>query len=251
MKKKGLYAILIITAFVASLILSFACLFTVKFAEVKFQSISGGEEDNIIKQIDTFKGRNLLLLSTDEVKTSLKDFHGYKVISLNKGFPNKLFVVVKERKEVFAIDVGGKFLIVDEEGYIIRTETDFEQNREIVVIKSDGLVFNNVSEGQVVGCSDDELLFSVMEMAKSINCYNCIKSIMIERATEKRFAYFNTYTGVILEIPDATVRSLDKIDVAFNEYDNCEVDYLKSFNTITVTVQPDGHIKATWKKNIS
>lgn len=251
MKRKRLYVILIVAVLCAAFVLSFTCLFTVRFSEVKFQAVSGENSNAVSERVAEYNGRNLLFLDTDEVANSLSDFYGYKVVSVEKKFPNKLTVNIEERKEVFAINVGEKTLITDESGFIIRSEESFSPRRDIVYIESSGLVFNAVDNGQTVSCNDDELFFTVMSMAKKINYYNCISKIVIEKATEKRFAYFETYTGVVLEIPDAHIRGTEKIEVAFNEYDNCENDYVKSFNTITVSIQSDGSIKATWVKNRS
>lgn len=249
MKKEKLYIALILVAFVASFILSFFYIFTLSKVELKCEALTGEQVSTIQTAVSEFEGENLLFLDTDKIKDKVSSFTDYKIVSVEKKYPSTVVVTIKERVETFAIVNEGSAVIIDDEGYVLRVDDDFSSSRELVTLNFNGLTLSNATVGQVVTTSDNEMLFAVMAMAKKVNYYNCIKSIELERAVEKRFAYFNTYTGVQIEVPDVLIRGEEKILYAFNEYDSCDSDFIKSFDKIIVFIKQDGNLGATWVKN--
>ena len=246
MKKKKLYVSLIFIAFAVFFSFSFIYLFTLNNIDLKVQAIDGEEVSEIQNAVSEFEGKNLLFLDTDDVLDKLSSFSNYKVVSVEKKYPNKLVVTIKERFESFAIVTDDSAIIIDDEGVVLRTEENYTNNRELVTLTLDGITVSSSNVGQVVSTTDNSMLFIVMAMAKEINYYNCIESIKLEKAVEKQFAYFNTYSGVVIEVPDVHIRGKEKITFAFNEYDSCDSDYIKSFDKITVFIRQDGFIDASW-----
>lgn len=246
MKKKKLYISLIFIAFAVFFSFSFIYLFTLNKIDLKVQATRGDEVLEIQSVVSEFEGENLLFLDTEEVLDRLSSFSDYKIVSIEKKYPNKLVVTIKERLESFAIANDNSAIIIDDEGVVLRTEENFTNNRELVTLKLNGISVSSANVGQVVSTTDNSMLFNVMSMAKKINYYNCIESIELERAVEKKFAYFNTYSGVVIEVPDVHIRGEEKIQYAFDKYDLCDSDYIKSFDKITVFIRQDGMIDGTW-----
>lgn len=246
MKKKKLYVSLIFIAFAVFFSFSFIYLFTLNKIDLKVEATRGVEVSEIQTAVSEFEGKNLLFLDTDDVLEKLSSFSNYKVVSVEKKYPNKLVVSVKERLESFAVLSDDLAIIIDNEGVVLRTEENYINNRELVTLKLDGISVSSFNVGQVISTTDNQMLVTVMSMAEKINYYNCIESIKLERAVEKQFAYFNTYSGVVIEVPDVHIRGDEKIEYAFEQYDLCDSDYIKSFDKITVFIKQDGFIDASW-----
>ncbi len=251
MNIKKIYLMLITIAFLVCVVFSCAYIFVINKVDVNFEVLEGYEVEEIQTSLEEFKGKNLLFLSSSEIEEVLAKYTAYKIVSIEKKYPDELTVSIKERKETFAVVSGDKTYLLDEEGFVIKSVEEYNANREIVSLNFNGLEILSSNSGHVIKTNDDELLFSVFLMAKKINYYNCISSIEIQKAPEKRVALFKTYTGVIIEVPDAHVRGGEKIDYAFNEYDKCDDDFIKSFKKITVYVDAiSGEIKATWTEGV-
>lgn len=251
MNTKKIYLMLITIAFLVCVVFACSYIFVVNKVDVSFEVVNGEQVEELQASLDEFKGRNLLFLKKSEVEDAVSKFTQYKVVSISKNFPDVISVSVKQRNETFAVVNGDRTYILDEEGFVVRSETEYTAEREIVSLSFKGLEITNCKSGQVIETNDNELLFSVMSMAKKINYYNCISNIEIEKAPEKRYAHFKTYTGVVIEVPDAHIRGEEKIEFAFNEYDKCGDDFIKSFNKITVYVDAQsGELKATWTEGV-
>ena len=82
-------------------------------------------------------------------------------------------------------------------------------------------------------------------MSKSARLTDCISKIVVTSQTEFKDADFYTDTGVTITITKADVRGVDKINKAFESYDNAD-DYYKSFDTILVTLLDSGEILVDW-----
>lgn len=251
MNTKKIYLMLITIAFLVFVVFASAYIFTLNKIDVNFEATSGEQSEELEESLQQFKGRNLVFLKTEEIATVLSEFTQYKVIEIVKKYPNTINVSVMQRKETFAITSEEKTFILDEEGFVIKSIEDYSSSREIITLNFNGLEVISCKSGQVIETNDNELLFTVMSMAKKVNYYNCISSIEIEKAPEKRYAYLMTYTGVVIEIPDAHVRGEEKIEFAFDQYDKCEDDFIKSFDKIIVFIDANsGELKATWTKNV-
>lgn len=260
MKNGKIYAMLIAAAFLIALIFSFVLLFTVREVEVSYSAYGVADEKAATAILQTFKGKNSLFLSDGEVVSSIKDFPRLKVVSVEKKYPNVLKVNVEERKEVFRLYDGENTLCMDETGFVLQISRgklpaerdkialslsvhEEETSRKVTVYSS--------AAGENIKTSCDELLYSVIKMARSASLTDVIREIKITDSKEQtlREAEFQTYTGVKIIAADPETRGADKMEKAMDVYDNRTGDYYKTFSEIIVVLdKTTGEISATWER---
>ena len=245
MKKGRLYTTLIATAFFIATVLSAFVLFSVNSVDITFHSNSGNIEE-IVQDLSRFEGKSLLFLDVNDVKISADQFPDFYISKVEKSYPNVLKVEVKERRGVFAIEVDGNLVLVDEDGMCIRNISEDQINRDVVIINLDGIDVVKSQLGYKLETSDDQFVYTVFDMAKAINLTDCIKSISVVSATLKKDAVFNTYSGVSIEVVNAIDDGINKIVNAYTVYDEQADDYQKTFDKISVYKEVDGQIRVIW-----
>lgn len=260
MKNGKIYAMLIAAAFLIALVFSFVLLFTVREVEVSYSSYGVADEKAATSALKTFKGKNTLFLSESEVTASLKDFPRFKVVSVEKKYPNVIKIDIEERKEVFRLYNGENTLCLDETGYvlqIIEGKLPAERDKILLTLSvheeetSRKVEIYSLSAGEKIRTSCDDLLYSVIKMAKTATFTDVIKEIKITDSKEPslREAEFRTYTGVKIIAADPENRGTDKMKKAMDVYDNHTGDYYKTFSEIIVILdKTTGEISATWER---
>ena len=253
MNIKKLAVILIAVAF--SLIVLFSCvaLFSVKEIEVDFAVADDTDISAVQDTLDGYLGKNLMFLKTEELKDALKDYHYMEVLSIKKAYPNVLKIKIEERRETYYIEHGEKVYVTTAEGFVLnvidKSEYTGNTEREKITLKikeinlvdkteKDALISGN-EIGNTIALSNDEFLGQVFEMAKSVHLTDCIKELKVEKAVlgtvvAAKDVVITTYTGVKIRVIKADEQGLEKIEKAFNEYDNASTDYKKTFDYILV-----------------
>ncbi len=235
MKRVG--TILLVALFVVIMMISFVLLTTVRKIEVKFAVLENVNADVVQARLNKYVGDNIILVNDDELKYSLADFSYVDVVSVDKVFPNIISVTIKERREIYSIETEEEVLIVNEEGYLLRTttKTEHEQTRDMIKLNFGKLNVVEKNIGQVVKTDSDELFLSVLDMAKSVNLTNCIKEISIikyDAKNELSDVEFETYTGVKICVQKAEEMGVEKVQRAFEVYDEKVSDYEKASDTL-------------------
>ncbi|MBR6737630.1 MAG: FtsQ-type POTRA domain-containing protein [Clostridia bacterium] len=119
MKYKRLLVIMTCLLFITVAVFCVTSAFKITDVELSVTTIESSSEN--VKELATnhlkeYEGKNLLFVKTDSVKQELESLSGYlSVEKVEKQFPNKLTVVVKERRETFSILFGSEYLAVDNE----------------------------------------------------------------------------------------------------------------------------------------
>ena len=256
MKHGKLYAILIAAAFFISLVCSLVLLFSVKEVEVSYGAYGVAEEKLATESLSSLKGKNLLLIKESEAAEKLAAFPRFKVAGVGKSYPNVLKINVEERREVFRLYDGAKTFCLDETGFVLEiVDRELPAERDKIKLsvssreeeKLTTTVYTTAA-GELIRTSCDELLYSVIKMARSANLTDVIKEITITDSREKilKDATFSTYTGVKITASDPETRGVDKMKKAVEVYDLHTTDYYKTFSEIIVVLSGNGDITATW-----
>ena len=108
MKNKRILFLFCALLFVVTLVILSSVLFAVSSVEVNVLNSSYFVESNKIEEnISSIKGTSILVLSEKELSQQIeKDFTYAKVVSVERVFPSKIIVHIKERYEVFYIKSG-------------------------------------------------------------------------------------------------------------------------------------------------
>ena len=240
--------IMIAIAFGVTLVVSFVMLFSVKKVSAEFSVYGDSEAYEIQKDLEEFKGTNLILLKLTDVFAINDKYPHYEITSVEKEYPNVLKINVRKRTEVFKIVSGEQSYVLDGEGYIVNDTGETEYPRNVVPISMDDITVTDGTVGKKIATSDDELFYSVIATAQALNLNDSVKEIKITTgATEKmRDAIFTTYTGVDIEVWTVEDDGDAKIRKAFALYERLG-DYEKSSDKILAYKQiTDGQIISEW-----
>lgn len=252
MKNGKLYAILIGAVFVTVTLLSLFFLFSVKEVKTVCGVYGGADAENVQSSLDALLGKNMFFVSTKDVEEAVKEHTKYKVVSVEKAFPNVLNVEVAERREVYRLSVGGALYSLDETGFVLGTSAGEAKEREIISLSLEGIEILSAEVGGQIKTSDDGLFYSVLSMAESVNLTDCIKSAnIVVNDAEIKEARFSTYTGVEIVVDKPEKRGGDKIKKAFEVYDGGTKDFYKTFAYILVLEKDGGEITATWTRYLA
>jgi len=237
MRTKKLAVILISVVFAIVVLASSIAMFSVKKINVSYAVGDETETYAVQEKLEEYKGKNLMFLKVDEVQKCLDDFYYLEVVSVEKDFPNAINVTIKERREVYDIVSDGTIYVTTDDGFVVDSYSDGAtqaSSREKIRIELDGLSITDGGLGKRIATNDDELLSQVFTMAKSVNLINCIEKIAIKKDVASQDATFYTYTGVKILITDVLEYGLgvERIQKAFDSYDNIATDFQKTFLTI-------------------
>ena len=252
MNSKKIPIILIAVAFFISAICSCYLLFTVSEVRAEFSVSEEIPVDEIKTKLDTLKGKSVITFKEEEVYSIVEEYPLLKVENLTVKTPNLLTLKIVERIPVYKIDINGEIYLLDEEGFFIKVGQGSYFDRELIDLKLQGI---SVTEEHVLGkkivTDKDDIFYNALMMAKEVSLTDCIKQITVNylSAGEDRNVIFSTYTGVDITITKADEQGVEKVVKAFESYDTCTIDYLKSFNRILVVMLDSGEIKVTWTRN--
>lgn len=251
MKTKRLAVILIAVAF--SIVVLFSCigLFSLKKVQVTYAVGENTDTIAVQKALDSYIGKNLLFLDSEDVVNTLSDFHYMEITSIEKDYPNVLKLSVKERREVYDVIVGDTVYVTTENGFVLNSYSLSEMgqvhSRDKISLSFEGVNITDGAFGKTLITDSDDLVNMVFNMASSVNLTDCIKSITLKKATEVATAEFYTYTGVKIIVREILDDGVEKIITAFNKYDEGASDYEKTFKTIEVVkITQTGEIQAQW-----
>ncbi|MBQ3115732.1 MAG: FtsQ-type POTRA domain-containing protein [Clostridia bacterium] len=249
MKAKKIVVLSMAVAFVFVAILSCFRIFSVRGVEIDFTVYKNTDVKMVQQTADSFKGKSLLFLKTDEVKEELSKFSYVEVLSVEKDYPNVLKIKVKERREVYYTEVNGKYYILDQDGFVLNcVEQDaLGDLREKIALSFSNVKIEKLEVGSYIKTDCDSLLKSTFKMAKCVDLTDCIKSIKIDSKIPLYNVAFTTYTGVEIWVVRAEDDGEAKIKKAFAVYESDISDYKKAFDTLIVSKSRiDGTIHVDW-----
>ncbi|MBR2614340.1 MAG: FtsQ-type POTRA domain-containing protein [Clostridia bacterium] len=237
-----------ILAIVFAIVLS-ACLvmlFSVKEVDVNFNVTEKSSEytDSAKEDVDKYLNKNLMFLDLDEVKESLKKYTYFDVVSINKVFPNKVEIEIKERQEGYLIKSGEDAYILDIDGFCLKQVSADYFSEDL--IKISGIQFETVKVGEFVSTNNSEVFAIALDMAKAVNLSNCIEQMTIYTKKDNEAVLFRIRTDVGILVRKIKDDGVKKIQEAFKEYDGM-TDYQKSYAWLDVyKLDATGEVSVVW-----
>ena len=144
-------------------VFSLSGFFTVDHIEVRGSTHFTSEE--IINIAHAVPGRNLIYHpEKQEIKKYLEQNPYIKSAKVTRKLPSTLVITVKERQQACAFKYDDDYLVMDDEGILLRkTRTE----PKITMIK--GLVVNKIKLGELIGMEDPMLFQKTLKIVRTMN----------------------------------------------------------------------------------
>ena len=252
MNSKRVPLILIAIAFFISAITACYFLFTVSEVRAEYSVSEEVSVDEINEKLNTLTGKSVIFFDKNEVYEIFNDYPLLKVAEIKIKSPNLLVLKIAQRIPFYKLEVDGQIYLLDDEGVATSMGQGDYTDRDLINLKLDGVtVTEDIALGKKTVTSNDKIFYNALAMAKEVDLTDSIKEITVNylMAGENRDVIFSTYTGVDVTITKADEKGVEKVKKAFDSYDACTTDYIKSFNRILVVMLDSGEIKVTWTKN--
>lgn len=146
---------------IAAALLSLSPVFTVDSIEVRGNSHYTTEE--IINMAHAVPGKNIIYNANKEEITSYLEQNPYiKSARVSRRLPSTLVIKVRERQEKFAFRYDDDYLIMDEDGILLK-KTRNKPNQTMV----EGNVVNRIKLGEPLGTEDERLFRETVDLIKA------------------------------------------------------------------------------------
>lgn len=148
----------VIVAVIALFVFSLTSFFDVDSIEVRGNSYFTAEE--IINMGHAVPGKNLIYQpGKHSICSYLEESPYIKNVKVSRHFPSTLVITVEERKQLGAIKYDNKYLIIDDEGILLRKTKTLPKLTLI-----DGLIVQKIELGEQIGVKDEELFEQTMDI---------------------------------------------------------------------------------------
>ncbi len=137
------------------------------------------------------KGTNLFAISKENVVSKMKENPYIDSVEIRRCLPNKIKLVVKERKIEYALPLANSYIYVNREGYVLRISNELSQVPQIIGFSTD---LTNLKENQQLEQVDLDKMRCVEKIMQTAIHYKIQDLISkIDISNEKDYAiYFET-----------------------------------------------------------
>ena len=210
-KKHYLLRFIVLVAFATGMYFFFtSSLFDIQ--QLTVDNNSHYTEEQVINLAGAKTGENLFEASLSQMKEKLLADPYMKNVKLKRKLPAEVVIIVEERKEDAAVPYGNKYIIIDNEGMVLRIA-----DQEPVLTLLLGMTIKNMEPGTPLEVEDNTALTDTLKLLKEVKEHELffkkidISSIMIK-------AYI--YDQLVCEgKPDDILDNLDSLqEVLYDLY---------------------------------
>lgn len=254
MKYKKLLVLITCLLFITVAVFCFASAFKVTDVELKVTSINGSNEniEGLVKDyLEEYEGKNLTFVKKDKIKSDISSLSGYiEVVSVEKNFPNKIAVEVKEKREVFAINLGSDYYALDKSFCVLAKKNDLKNN---VTSENNLLIKLSLSDydsslvvGNVLSTYDNSLL-TMLKSASSLletykNSLEYVEFTLKKEGLEYKTIVLKMKEGVSFTLLKADEQTVLKLTATHDFYVALENKGVGEYITV---LKADGNISIT------
>jgi Cell division septal protein len=169
-------------------------------------------KEQVIKISGIKTGENLFEISAGKMKDKLLADPYIKNVKINRKLPDKLVIAVEERKEDAAVPYGKDFIIIDNEGMVLR-KTD----KEPALTLLQGMKVTKMDPGSPLEVEENSVLTDTLSLLENIKKHELyFKKIDISSVIIKAYIYDQlTCEGT----PENIMNNLDSLqDVLYDLY---------------------------------
>lgn len=183
-KKRYLLKFFLLVAFVAGMYFFFtSSLFDIQKITVENNNYYTAEQ--VISLAGAKTGENLFEASLSQMKEKLLADPYIKNVKLKRKLPAEVVIAVEERKEDVAVPYGGRYVIVDKEGMVLRT-TDSEPALTLLL----GLTIENMEPGTPLAVEENAALTDTLKLLAAVKKHELyFKKIDISKIMVKAYIY--------------------------------------------------------------
>lgn len=210
-KKHYLLKFVITVAFLTGMYFFFtSSLFDIQ--KITVQNNNYYTKEQVISLSGAKPGENLFETSFSRIKEKLLTDPYIKNVKLKRRLPDEVVILVDERKEEAAVPYGGKFIIIDSEGMVLRT-TDTEPTLTIL----QGMTVRNKKAGTPLKVEDNASLTDTLKLLHTVKKHDLFfKKIDISNITVKAYIYDQL---VCEGTPDDIMNNMDSLqEVLYDLY---------------------------------
>lgn len=178
-------------------------------------NVRGNEQvnaDTIISLSELQKNQNIFKFSTEKTKEKIKSNPYIEKVTIKRRIPDKIEIVVEERKEQFNVEFLNEYAYIDNQGYILKIS---EQKADFPIIKGISTGQEQIVEGNRLNEEDLsklETVIQIMNISKEYEIYTKITSVditdvnnfILKMEDEKKTIYLGNSSNLnskILYIP--------------------------------------------------
>ena len=213
---RKMFALVIGIAFFAALIICVGRIFAVKNININMITYEDDCSDSYVKAkeaLSVYKGESILFLDEKDIVERIAGSN-YVVTSCEKKFPCTINVTIKERLEIFAVSVGGRYSMYDGDGEYLRM---YEENTNDI---------DGTPNVEVTGIATEQMRTVANIAATFKNNFGGLRSIVksinldsrpeIEGYNDKLL--FNLRCGLIIQLDDYTQDYEEKISATYRKF---------------------------------
>lgn len=250
MKYKKLLVLITCLLFVTVAVFCFASAFKVTDIELKVTAVEGSSENIETKcsaVLVEYENKNLIFVNKDRIGSKLSALSGYiEVVSVEKEFPNKISVTVKERVESFVIKNGDDYYAMNLDFVVLNKKQSVANNLggNNLLIKLDYSDYSSdIKVGKSLQVYDENLLKIMKDSAPMLNAVKgSIDSVSYSLKSEGREAKVITLKmkeGCVFKILKADEETELKLNATYDFYLSLEN---KGVNEYVTVLGDDGKI---------
>lgn len=214
---RKIVAMLIAVVLFAAVAVSVGVIFSVKNVNVTLltyaDDYSSGYE-NAKQSLSVFKGESILFVGEEDIAKAVESSN-YSLYSYEKIYPCTINVTLKERRETYAVYVGGQYSMYDSDGaYLRKASVNENVNDGAPNVLIEGVAVEELPEiariASYFKTSFKSLRSTVLSVELDVD--PDLGSVHIDRLI------FNMRCGLKIVIVDYAVLTEEKIDAAYERY---------------------------------
>lgn len=163
-------------------------------------SLTPQEESDIIELSGIKSGNNIFAIDEDIAVQNIEiSYPKLKVLSIERKFPNNVYIYVTDRTGVFSLKLAdGRYAVLDREFKVIDIVLESEKDDKLCVL--DGVATDNVRTGYVL--DNSSVLLTMMKGAEKCSFINArFYSFIVKTQVFEEEIWLTTNTGVIICLP--------------------------------------------------
>lgn len=183
-KKHYLLKFTILTAFLVGMYFFFtSSLFDIQ--EITVENNKYYTVEQVISLAGAKTGENLFETSLSQMKEKLLADPYIKNVKLKRKLPAEVVIIVEERKEDAAIPYGNQYVVIDNEGMVLR-KVDSEPTLTLLM----GMTIENMEPGTPLKVEENAVLTDTLRLLREIKKYELyFKKIDLSNITIKAYIY--------------------------------------------------------------
>lgn len=163
-KRKGIYILLLLLCSFSFMVIFKTDLFSIK--HIYFEGNHQLSREELLEESRIAFGNNIFREKINRIESNMMQHPYIKTARAKRVLPDTIQIQISERIETAAVPFMGEYLIIDDEGIVLKTNPD---HQDLKVIQ--GLEFKNFIKGQALNAKDNIQFQRALQIIKSIDKY--------------------------------------------------------------------------------